>query len=80
MTGQRPGWLDDLDDLTLRTVAVLESTSPAKLRRAVMADWCVVQRQDPAVAEIVRLMQESRAKRDDAEGLARVVELRRRPR
>lgn len=55
--------LSERDDLTFRTLAIIEGTTPAEQRRKALADYARRARQDRNVAEIVRLMTASRRER-----------------
>jgi hypothetical protein len=62
--------------LTFLTVAAIERTSVAKLRRAILEDWVTRALSDPDVAEIVRLMTAARNRR--AKQRTNVLPMRRR--
>jgi hypothetical protein len=55
--------LSERDDLTLRTLAIMEGTTVAEQRRIALAYYARQAREDPDVAEIVRLMLASRRSR-----------------
>jgi hypothetical protein len=59
-----PDSLSERDDLTLRTLAFIQRTTVAEQRRIALAAYACQARQDPNVAEIVRLMLASRRERD----------------
>jgi hypothetical protein len=58
-----PDRLTERDDLTLRTLALIERTTVAEQRRRALAAYAEQARQDPQVAEIVRLMLAARRER-----------------
>ena len=58
-----PDHLSERDELTLRTLAMIEETTLAEQRRIALAAYASHARQDPDIAEIVRLMMASRRKR-----------------
>lgn len=60
--------LSERDDLTLRTLAIIERTTGAEQRRIALSAYARQARQDPDVAEIVRLMLASRRNRDNGGG------------
>lgn len=60
--------LSEPDDMTLRTLAVIEGTTVAEQRRIALAAYARQARQDPHVAEIVGLMLASRRKRANGGG------------
>jgi hypothetical protein len=55
--------MNELDELTLHTLAVIEGTAIAEQRRRALAAYARQARQDPRVAEIVGLMLASRRER-----------------
>ena len=55
--------LSERDEITLRTLALIERTTLAELRRRALAAYAAQARQDENIAEIVRLMLASRRKR-----------------
>lgn len=57
--------LSEPDELTLRTLAIIEDTTVAEQRRIALAAYA---RQDPNVAEIVGLMLAARRKRANGGG------------
>jgi hypothetical protein len=57
--------LSERDELTLRTVAIIEGTTMAAQRRQAIAAYAAQAREDPNVAEIVRLILASRRERDN---------------
>jgi regulator of protease activity HflC (stomatin/prohibitin superfamily) len=65
--------ISERDELTLRTLSFIERTTLAEQRRRALHTYAEQARQDPAVAEIVRLMLASRRQRDS--GGSNVVEL-----
>lgn len=67
-------YLSERDDMTLRTLAILERTTVAGQRRRALRAYAAQARQDPDVAEIVRLMLASR--RERADGGGNVIRLR----
>jgi len=60
--------LSERDDMTLRTLAIIERTTVAEQRRKALAAYAADARQDPDVAKIVRLMLASRRGRRDVGG------------
>jgi hypothetical protein len=60
--------MSERDEMTLRTVAIIERTNLAEQRRIALAAYAAQARKDPAVAEIVRLMLTSRRNRQDGGG------------
>lgn len=60
--------MSERDELTLRTMALIERTTVAEQRRQAVRDYARHARQDPDVAEIVRLMLASRRQRDSGAG------------
>lgn len=52
--------ISERDELTLRTLAIIEGTTLAEQRREAIHAYATYARQDPNVAEIVRLMLASR--------------------
>lgn len=58
-----PDHLSERDELTLRTLAIIEDTTLAEQRRIALAEYARQARQDKNVAEIVRLMLSSRRNR-----------------
>jgi hypothetical protein len=58
-----PDQADERDDLTLRTLAIIEDTTVAEQRRRALHAYCEHARRDRNVAEIVRLMMASRRNR-----------------
>jgi len=68
------GSLSERDDLTLRTVALIEGTTVAEQRREAIRYYARQARLDPDVAKIVRLMLASRRRREN--GASNVIELR----
>ena len=70
--------LSEPDEMTLRTLAIIEDTTVAEQRRIALAAYARRAREeDPNVAEIVRLMLASRRKR--ANGAGNVIALRGNP-
>jgi hypothetical protein len=65
--------LSERDDLTLRTLAFIDRTTVAEQRRRALRDYARQAREDPQVAEIVRLILASRRTRD---GGGNVIKLR----
>jgi hypothetical protein len=65
--------LSEPDELTLRTLAIIEDTTVAEQRRIALAAYARQARQDPNVAEIVGLMLAARRKR--ANGAGNVIRL-----
>jgi hypothetical protein len=57
--------LSERDELTLRTLAIIEGTTVAGQRRQALATYAAAARQDKNVAEIVRLILASRRERDN---------------
>jgi hypothetical protein len=66
--------LSERDELTLRTLAIIGRTTVAEQRRQALAAYAEQARQDPDVAEIVRLMLASR--RERLNGGGNVISLR----
>jgi hypothetical protein len=66
--------LAELDDMTLRVLALMDGTTVAQQRREAIRDYARRARQDPDVAEIVRLILASR--RDQRGGGGNVIEMR----
>jgi hypothetical protein len=66
--------LSEHDELTLRTLAILGQTTVAEQRRAALRAYAEQARQDPDVAEIVRLILASRRQRSNGGG--NVISLR----
>lgn len=66
----------EIDDLTLRVLAILDGSTVATQRREAIRDYCRQARQDKDVAEIVRLMLASRRERRN--GSPNVIEMRNR--
>jgi len=66
--------LAELDDMTLRVLALLDDTTVAEQRREAIRDYARRARQDPDVAEIVRLIRAYR--RDQRSGGGNVIEFR----
>jgi hypothetical protein len=66
--------VSERDELTLRTLALIERTTVAEQRRRAIRDYARNARQDPDVAEIVRLMLASQRQRDG--GGSNVIRLR----
>jgi hypothetical protein len=60
--------LSERDDLTLHTLAIIERTTVAEQRRIALSAYARQARQDPDVAEIVRLILASRRKRGNGGG------------
>jgi hypothetical protein len=60
--------LTELDDLTLRTLALIDETTVAEQRRRALSAYARLARQDPCVAEIVRLVLASRRQRHNGAG------------
>ena len=61
--------LSERDELTLRTLAIIEGTTAAEQRRIALSAYARQAREDdPAVAEIVRLMLASRRGRENGGG------------
>jgi hypothetical protein len=56
--------MTERDELTLRTLALIEHTTVAEQRREAIRAYARQARQDPDVAEIVRLILASRRQRD----------------
>ena len=54
--------ISERDELTLRTLAFLEGTTVAEQRRRAVSEFACQAREDPDVAEIVRLVLASRRK------------------
>lgn len=61
------------DELTLRTLAFIERTTLAEQRRIALADYAARARENPDVAELVKLMLASRRNRH--EGGSNVIRL-----
>jgi hypothetical protein len=70
------GHLSERDDVTLRTLAFIERTTVAEQRRRALRAYAAHARQDPHVAEIVRLLLASRRERQRKNN---VIPLRRAP-
>jgi hypothetical protein len=68
-----PDHLSEPDDMTLRTLAVIEGTTVAEQRRIALAAYAREARQDPDVAKIVALMLRSR--RQQANGASNVIRM-----
>jgi hypothetical protein len=68
-----PDRLTERDDLTLRTLALIERTTVAEQRCRALAAYAKQARQDPQVAEIVRLM--LAARRERCNGGSNVIRL-----
>ena len=66
--------LSERDEMTLRVLALLEDTTVAQQRREAVREHARRARQDPGVAEIVRLMLASRRSRQNGGG--NVIEMR----
>ena len=66
--------ISERDDVTLRTLALIERTTVAEQRRQAFRAYCAEARKDKNVAEIVRLMLASRRCR--GEGSGNVIPLR----
>jgi hypothetical protein len=60
--------MSERDELTLRTLAIIERTTLAEQRRIALAAYAAQAREDPNVAEIVRLMLASRRQRRSGGG------------
>lgn len=58
-----PDHLTEPDELTLRTLAIIERTTVAEQRRRALRAYAEQARRDPRVAEIVGLILASRRKR-----------------
>ncbi len=69
-----PDRLSERDDLTLRTLALLDRTTIAEQRRRALAAYARQSRQDPQVAHIVKLMLATRRKRRDGGTVIRLHE------
>lgn len=67
--------LSEHDDVTLRVLAIVESTTAAEQRRQAVRAYAERAREDPHIAEIVRLMLDAR--RGRANGGGNVIALRR---
>jgi hypothetical protein len=63
-----PDSLSERDDLTLRTLAMIERTTVAEQRREALRAYARQAREDENVAEIVRLILASRRKRANGGG------------
>jgi hypothetical protein len=68
-----PDELSERDDLTLRTLALIKRTTVAEQRRRALRDYARHAREDPQIADIVRLILTSRRER---EGGGNVIRLR----
>jgi hypothetical protein len=66
--------ISERDELTLRTLAIIERTTLAEQRREAIRAYARQARQDPNLAEAVRLMLASR--RERRSGGSNVIELR----
>jgi hypothetical protein len=66
--------MSERDELTLRTLALIERTTVAEQRRRAIRTYAQQAREDPDVAEIVRLMLASQRQRDSGGG--NVIQLR----
>ena len=66
--------LSERDELTLHTLAIIGRTTVAEQRRAALRAYAEQARQDPDVAEIVRLILASRRERMNGGG--NVISLR----
>jgi hypothetical protein len=60
--------LSEPDELTLRTLAIIDGTTVAEQRRIALAAYARQAREDPDVARIVGLMLASRRKRANGGG------------
>ncbi len=60
--------LSERDDITLRLLAIAERTTVAEQRRRALAAYAVCAREDPRIAEAVRLMLASRRDRQRRRG------------
>jgi hypothetical protein len=60
-----PQGISERDDLTLRTLAIIERTTVAEQRRQALRSFCTGARHDGSVAEIVELMLASRHQREN---------------
>lgn len=60
--------LSERDELTLRTLAIIDGTTLAEQRRIGLAAYAAQAREDENVAEIVRLMLAARRKRGNGGG------------
>jgi hypothetical protein len=63
-----PDRMTERDELTLRTLALLDRTTLAEQRRLALAAYAAEARQDPQVAELVKLMLTSRRNRQSGGG------------
>lgn len=66
--------ISERDELTLRTLAIIEGTTVAEQRREAIRAYARQGREDEGVAEIVRLMLASRRERQN--GGTNVIEMR----
>ena len=65
--------LSERDELTLRTLAIIDGTTLAEQRRIGLAAYATQARKDPDVAEIVRLILHSRwESQDDGSNVIRM--------
>lgn len=71
-----PDRLGECDEVTLWTLAYLERTTVAEQRRCAIRAYTRQAREDPQVADLVRLILTSRRKQ---EGGSNVIQLRGRP-
>jgi hypothetical protein len=60
--------MTERDELTLRTLALLDRTTLAEQRRIALAAYAAEARQDPQVADLVKLMLASRRNRQNGGG------------
>ena len=63
-----PDHLSEQDEITLQVLAITERTTVAAQRRAAVREYASRARQDPAVAQITRLILASRRARDFGSG------------
>jgi hypothetical protein len=61
------------DGMTLRVLALIEDTTVAEQRRQAISTYARHARQDPQVAEIVRLMLASRRTRQGGSNVIRIA-------
>lgn len=65
--------LSERDDLTYRTLAIIEGTTAAEQRRIALAGYARRARQDENVARIVALMLRARRRRDAGPNVIRLA-------
>jgi hypothetical protein len=63
-----PDHLSERDEITLRTLAIIEGTTLAEQRRIALAAYAAWAREDEDVAEIVSLILDARRERSNGGG------------